>query len=157
MQHHPSVIREGTDGVAASQPQKLHPSAQRINRSDSRERFISSRSSRGLTTEIKDAAVERVRQVCSGALFDRLFKVVTKFKLADGATQVLAGRLPADTPRNLRALFSRAVETKETRPRRRIEKNEECTASGRAMTPCEAAGVSFPSRPVCFLLLPSKT
>jgi hypothetical protein len=60
--------------------------------------------------------------VCSGALFDRLFKVVTKFKLADGATQVLAGRLPADTPRNLRALFSRAVETKETGPRLRIEK-----------------------------------
>jgi hypothetical protein len=65
---------------------------------------------------------------------------VTKFKLADGATQVLAGRLPADTPRNLRALFSRAVETKETGPRLRIEKLEAC----------EAAGVSFPSRPVCF-------
>ena len=95
---------------------------------------------RGLTTEIKDAAVERIRQVCSGALFDRLFKVVTKFKLADGATQVLASRLPADTPRNLRALFSRAVETKETGPRLRIGKIEAC----------EAAGVSFPSRPVCF-------
>jgi hypothetical protein len=47
---------------------------------------------------------ERIRQVCSGALFARLFRVVTKFKLADGATPVLAGRLPADTPRNLRAL-----------------------------------------------------
>ena len=88
---------------------------------------------RGLTTEIKDAAVERIRQVCSGALFARLFKVVTKFKLADGATQVLAGRLPADTPRNLRALFSRAVETKETTPRLRVEKIEaEYTASAAA-------------------------
>jgi hypothetical protein len=66
-------------------------------------------------------------------LFDRLFKVVTKFKLADRATQVLAGQLPADAPRNLRALFSRAVETKETGPRLRIEKLEaECTASAAA-------------------------
>jgi hypothetical protein len=49
---------------------------------------------------------------------------VAKFELADGATQVLAGRLPPDTPRNLRLLFSRAVETKETAPRLRIEKVE---------------------------------
>jgi hypothetical protein len=85
---------------------------------------------RGLTTEIRDAAVERIRQVCPGDLFDRLFKAVTKFKLASGATQVLAGRLPPDTPRNLRLLFSRAVETKETAPRLRIEKVEaESTAA----------------------------
>ena len=88
---------------------------------------------RGLTTEIKDAAVERIRQDCPRALFDRLFKVVTKFKLATGATQVLARQLPADAPRNLRALFSRAVETKETAPRLRIQKLEaECTASAAA-------------------------
>lgn len=81
---------------------------------------------RGLTTEIKDAEVERIRQVCEPSLFERLFRAVTKFKLADGATTVLAGRLPADAPRNLRLMFSRAVETKETAPRLRIEKVE-CT------------------------------
>jgi hypothetical protein len=79
---------------------------------------------RGLTTEIKDAEVERIRQICPAVLFDRLFRTVTKFKLADGATLVLASRLPVDAPRNLRMMFSRAVETKETAPRLRIEKVE---------------------------------
>jgi hypothetical protein len=74
-----------------------------------------------LTTEIKDAEVERIRQTCPGVLFDRLFRTVTKFKLADSATQVLASRLPADAPRNLGLMFSRAVENKETAPRLRIE------------------------------------
>jgi len=88
--------------------------------------------SRGLTTEIKDAEVERIRQNCPGVLFDRLFRTVTKFKLADGATQVLASRLPADAPRNLRLMFSRAVETKETAPRLRIEEIEaEATSSAK--------------------------
>lgn len=77
--------------------------------------------SRRMTTEIKDAEVERIRQVCPGILFDRLFRTVIKFKLTDGATQVLASRLPVDAPRNLRLMFSRAVETKETAPRLRIE------------------------------------
>ena len=80
--------------------------------------------SRGLATEIKDVEVERIRQVCPGILFDRLFRTVTKFKLAEGATTVLASRLPVDAPRNLRLMFSRAVETKETAPRLRIEKAE---------------------------------
>jgi hypothetical protein len=74
-----------------------------------------------VTTEIKDPEVERIRENCSGVLFDRLFRTVTKFKLADSATQVLANRLPMDAPRNLRLMFSRAVETKETAPRLRIE------------------------------------
>jgi hypothetical protein len=83
---------------------------------------------RGVSVEIKDAEVERLRQVCPGTLFDRLFRTVTKFKLAEGASMVLAGRLPVDAPRNLRLMFSRAVETKETAPRLRIEKVEaECT------------------------------
>jgi len=83
---------------------------------------------RGITTEIKDAEVEKIRQACPGTLFDRLFRSVTKFKLAEGATLVLASRLPVDAPRNLRMLFSRAVETKETAPRLRIEKAAvECT------------------------------
>jgi len=84
---------------------------------------------RGVSVEIKDAEVERLRQVCPGTLFDRLFRTVTKFKLVEGASMVLAGRLPVDAPRNLRLMFSRAVETKETAPRLRIEKVEaECTA-----------------------------
>jgi hypothetical protein len=78
----------------------------------------------GLTTEIKDAEVERIRQVCPGTLFDRLFRTVTKFKLAEGATLVLASRLPEDAPRNLRMMFSRAVATKETAARLRVEKIE---------------------------------
>jgi hypothetical protein len=80
--------------------------------------------SRGLTTEVKDAEVERIRQNCPGFLFDKLFKTITKFKLIDGATMLLSNRLPVDAPRNLRLWFNRAVETKETGPRLRIEKME---------------------------------
>jgi hypothetical protein len=78
--------------------------------------------SRSLTTEVKDAEVERIRAVCRGDIFDRLFRTVTRYKLAEGATLVLADHLPPDAPRNLRLMFSRAVETKESSPRLRIEK-----------------------------------
>jgi hypothetical protein len=85
--------------------------------------------SQGLATEIKDAEVERIRQICPSNLFDRLFRTVTKFKLAEGATLILASRLPADAPRNLRLMFSRAVETEVSAPRLRIEKAvSECVA-----------------------------
>lgn len=87
----------------------------------------------GVTTEIKDAEVERIRQACPCTLFDRLFRTVTKFKLAEGATLVLASRLPPDAPRNLRMLFSKAVTTSETSPRLRIEKLEvECSTPTQA-------------------------
>lgn len=76
----------------------------------------------GLSTEIKDAEVERIRAVCPDALFKRLFKTVIRYKLADSATLALADRLPEGAPRNLRMLFSKAVETKETTPRLRVEK-----------------------------------
>jgi hypothetical protein len=76
----------------------------------------------GLTTEVKDAEVERIRAVCPNDLFHRLFRTVTKFKLADGATVALASKLPKGAPRNLRMMFSKAVETKETAPRLRVEK-----------------------------------
>lgn len=75
----------------------------------------------GVTVDIKDVEVERIRQACPQTLFDRLFRTVTKFKLADGASLVLAGHLPPDAPRNLRLMFSRAVDTKQTAPRLRIE------------------------------------
>src|SRR5713101_7943057 len=84
---------------------------------------------RGLTTEIKDAEVERIRAVCADGLFRQLFRTVTKFKMAAGATAVLASPLPGDAPRNLRLMFNRAVETTETAPRLRIEKvSAQCPA-----------------------------
>lgn len=76
----------------------------------------------GLSTEIKDAEVERIRAICPDGLFKRLFKTVTKYKLADGATLALADRLPEGAPRSLRMMFSKAVQTKETAPRLRVEK-----------------------------------
>jgi hypothetical protein len=84
----------------------------------------------GLTTEVKDAEVEKIRGVCPDALFKRLFKTVTRYKLADSATVALADRLAKGAPRNLRMMFSKAVETKETAPRLRIEKiADECATS----------------------------
>jgi hypothetical protein len=77
---------------------------------------------RGLTTEIKDVEVERIREICPEGLFHCLFKTVTKFSLADGVTLALASPLPEGAPRNLRLMFSWAVETKENSPRLRIEK-----------------------------------
>jgi hypothetical protein len=69
-----------------------------------------------LTIEVKDAEVERIRQVCPDALFKRLFKTVTRYKLAHTATLALADPLSKSAPRNLRMMCSKAVETKETAP-----------------------------------------
>jgi len=77
--------------------------------------------SSGSTTEIKDAEVEKIRALCSEEFFSKLFRVVTKFKLMDGAGLVLADKLPAKVPPKIRQIFSRAVETKETAARLRIE------------------------------------
>ena len=76
------------------------------------------------TTEIKDAEVERIRAACTPALFAQLFIAVLKYKLAKGATALLAGTLPEAAPRNLRMMFSRAVEMKEGAPRLRMERIE---------------------------------
>jgi hypothetical protein len=74
------------------------------------------------STEIHDSEIERIREACSDGLFWQLFLTVTTFKLATGATALLAGKLPEGAPRNLRQLFSRAVVLKEGAPRLRIEK-----------------------------------
>lgn len=74
------------------------------------------------STEIRDAEVERIRAVCPSRIFGQLFLVVTKYKLASGATALLASKLPEAAPRNLRLMFSRAVQMKEGSPRLRIER-----------------------------------
>lgn len=73
-------------------------------------------------TDVRDAEVERIRESCPVTLFSQLFTPVTKYKLANGATMLLAGKLPEDAPRNLRMMFSRAVEVSEGSPRLRIER-----------------------------------
>jgi hypothetical protein len=74
------------------------------------------------STEIRDAEVERIRAACPTRLFAQLFIAVTKYKLAGGATVLLSGRLPATAPRNLRRMFSQAVQVKDNSPRLHIEK-----------------------------------
>lgn len=74
------------------------------------------------TTDIRDSKVKRIREVCPKSLFDRLFLTVTKYKLAGGATLLLSGALPEGAPRNLRKMFSQAVQVNEGSPRLRIEK-----------------------------------
>jgi hypothetical protein len=80
------------------------------------------------STEIHDAEVERIRKQCPLTLFSRMFVEVTKYKLATGATLLLSGTLPEDAPRNLRQMFSRAVEVSEGSPRLRIERLTEVPA-----------------------------
>jgi hypothetical protein len=50
-----------------------------------------------------------IRANCPDFIFEKLFTEITKFKLASGATALLAGTLPEEAPRNLRQMFSRAV------------------------------------------------
>jgi hypothetical protein len=68
--------------------------------------------------EIRD----RRREVCEPSIFCQLFLAVTNYKLAAGAATLLAGTLPEGAPRNLRMLFSRAVNVKDGPARLKIEK-----------------------------------
>jgi hypothetical protein len=77
--------------------------------------------SQGSTTELKDAEVEKIRKICPTNIFEKLFRTVTKYKLADGASLLLAGTLPEGAPSKLRKMFSQAVEMKETSPRLTIK------------------------------------
>lgn len=88
-------------------------------------RFTLSSSS---NTEIRDAEVERIRANCPDFLFQKLFVEVTKFKLAGGATTLLAGTLPEEAPRNLRQLFSKAVVVTDGSLRLKVENLVEATA-----------------------------
>jgi hypothetical protein len=103
---------------------------------------------RGSMTEIKDAEVERIRAACPDTLFGCLFRTVIKYKLVDGATLALANRLSKGAPRNLRMMFSRAVETKETAPRLRIEKLEKLEKPEKMASerPAESPECSMPMR-----------
>jgi hypothetical protein len=76
------------------------------------------------SNEIRDAEVERIRSACPDGLFRQLFVTITKYKLASGAMALFAGKLPQNSPRNLRMLFNRAVLVKEGSLRLRIEKIE---------------------------------
>lgn len=76
------------------------------------------------STEIRDAEVLHIKELCSDEVFSSLFQQVTKFKLASSAMRVLAGTLPKNSPSNLRKLFSQAVVLKEGALRLRIEKLE---------------------------------
>ena len=77
--------------------------------------------SQGSTTELKDAEVEKIRKICPESTFAKLFRTVIKYKLADGASLLLAGTLPEGSPSKLRKMFSQAVEMKETAPRLTIK------------------------------------
>lgn len=61
--------------------------------------------------------MEKIRKICPTNIFEQLFRTVIKYKLADGASLLLAGTLPEGAPSKLRKMFSQAVEMKETSPR----------------------------------------
>lgn len=78
--------------------------------------------SMGETTEIRDTAVEAIERACPAGLFAKLFRKVTTYKLASGASMVLAGTLPQGSPSNLRKLFAAAVVLKQKAPSLRIKR-----------------------------------
>lgn len=65
---------------------------------------------------INDVEVGKIENACEAGLFMRLFVKVTKFKLHEGATLLLAGALPEDAPHNLRKMFSSAVQVVQQNP-----------------------------------------
>jgi len=76
--------------------------------------------------EIHDSAVERIKECCPTNIFAKLFWSVTKWKLCDRATEVLAGPLE-DAPRDLRMMFAKAVVVKESAPRLSIKQRKDAT------------------------------
>lgn len=76
------------------------------------------------SVELKEAAILAIREVCQLDLFERLFRsdVITRWRLVEGATMLLAGVLPEGAPRNLRVMFNRALTVKENAPRLKIER-----------------------------------
>lgn len=98
----------------------IPPRAEKSRRLEAEEfRFTLSSSSR---TEIRDADVLRIKEACPAPLFSQLFVEVTKYKLAKSATMLLAAKLPEGAPRNLRTMFSQAVQIVEDSPRLKIER-----------------------------------
>src|ERR1700739_4460980 len=79
-------------------------------------------------TQVKDAEVERIKEACPVSLFKQLFIAVTKYKLARTATFVLSGTLPEEAPKNLRKMFSQAVQVVESAPSLRIKRMSEVEA-----------------------------
>jgi hypothetical protein len=78
--------------------------------------------SQGSSTEIKDAEVLRIKEVCAKEIFDKLFREETVYKLSKSALEFLAGTLPEAAPRNLRQLFARAFSVKPKAPSLTIKK-----------------------------------
>jgi len=73
---------------------------------------------------LKESEILAIREACQPSLFERLFRrdTIVRWRVADGATLMLAGVLPEGAPRNLRAMFSRALTVKENPPRLKIER-----------------------------------
>jgi hypothetical protein len=118
-----AIEEEGLRDLVRSQIQEhgfSPPKSEKSRRLEGLEyRFTLSTST---TTEVRDAEVEQIREKCSLALFQKLFVKITKYKLASGATALLAGILPEEAPRSLRQMFAKAVITTEGAPRLRVEK-----------------------------------
>lgn len=76
------------------------------------------------TLELKEPAILAIREVCQPELFKQLFRsdVITRWRLVDSATMLLAGVLPEGAPHNLRMMFNRALTVKENSPRLKIER-----------------------------------
>jgi len=85
---------------------------------------------------VDTAAAERLVAACAragaGRLWKKLFRRVSTFTLAGGAQKTINAKLPLSAPRNLRALFARAVSVRELAPqievRERNAKSKETAA-----------------------------
>jgi hypothetical protein len=74
-------------------------------------------------TEVNDFEAQKIATVCEPEVFNLLFKPVTHYKVALGASAMLARTpLPAGLPSTIRAMWARAVTFKENKPRMRIER-----------------------------------
>jgi hypothetical protein len=81
------------------------------------------------SVSVIDTEVEKIKEACESSLFERLFREVKKYAIAEGAHYVLAGTLPKDAPRNLRRMFESAVVMAERSPSLKVEPKKKQAAN----------------------------
>lgn len=87
----------------------------------------------GTSTSVDTAAAEQLMQTlveagmekkAATALFEQLFVFQPKYTLAPTALKTIAGKMPSGSPRNIRALFDRAVKITQKSPTISIAEKE---------------------------------
>lgn len=86
------------------------------------------------SVEVKQGVVQRIFTILKDAglhltFFTKLFKKEESYRLQPGAQQLMAQPLPPTAPRNLRKLFTEAVQIKDKNPSLKVERRKKGEAA----------------------------